>query len=138
MSITKGSSLVAMVLAFSLCVPLFGQGRRNQQQQGSGEEQAQTTGVGPRAQSAPELNAFNAFQNEQNPAAKVTMGDTFLTTYPNSELTGFVQIFRMEALTRLGKFQDAIASGEAGLSFESRFMDDIAKRTESKDKKTRI
>ena len=139
MSIRKGSSLMAMVLALSLSLPGLGQGRRNQQQQkSSGGEQAQTATIGPRTQSAQELSAFNAFQNEPNAATKVTMGDTFLTTYPNSELTGFVQLFRMEALTRLGKFQDAIAAGETGLSFEAKFMEDMAKRTESKDKNTKI
>ena len=100
-------------LALALAVPTLAQ-RRNAEQQ-----EAQASGnspqIGPMAQSKPELDAFVALQNEQNPANALTMGDKFLATYPNSQLNGYVQRYRMNGLMRTGKCQEAITAGEAGL-----------------------
>ena len=64
--------------------------------------------------------------------------DSFLMTYPNSQFVGYVQRFRMIVLTRLGRFNDAVAAGEAGLSFETKYMEDLEKRTESKDRNIKV
>jgi tetratricopeptide (TPR) repeat protein len=77
------------------------------------------------AQSKPELDAFVALQNEQNPANAVTLGDKFLATYPNSQLNGYVQRFRMVALMRTGKCQDAITAGETGLGLETTYLEQL-------------
>jgi hypothetical protein len=93
-------------LALALSVPTLAQRRNGQQQEAPAS--ANSPQIGPMAQSKPELDAFVALQNEQNPANAVTLGDKFLATYPNSQLNGYVQRFRMVALMRTGKCQDAI------------------------------
>ena len=49
---------------------------------------------------------------EQNPANVVALSDKFVTTYPMSQLMGYVQRFRMMSLMRTGKCQDSINAGE--------------------------
>jgi tetratricopeptide (TPR) repeat protein len=53
------------------------------------------------------------------------LGDKFLTTYPTSQLSGYVQRFRMLALMRTGKCQEAITAGEAGLGLETGFLQQL-------------
>ena len=67
--------------------------------------------------------AFDALQKEPNPANKITLADQFLTTYPNSNLAGFVQRFRMDSFTRQGKYKEAIAAGEQGLALETKYLE---------------
>src|SRR5688572_8951128 len=98
-------SLFVAILALTLTVPALAQRRNNQQQ-----EQAQEGGgnqIGPIAQTKPELDAFVALQNDPSPANQVTLAEKFLATYPTSQLTGYVQRFRMVGLMRTGKCQDA-------------------------------
>jgi tetratricopeptide (TPR) repeat protein len=111
-------------LALALAVPTLAQRRNNQQEEApaSGNAAGQ---IGPMAQSKPELDAFVALQNEQNPANAVGMGDKFLATYPNSQLNGYVQRFRMVGLMRSGKCQDAITAGEAGLALETAYLEQL-------------
>jgi tetratricopeptide (TPR) repeat protein len=99
--------------------------RRNAQQQEQQPAAADKAQIGPMAQSKPELDAFVALQNEQNPANVIAAGDKFLTTYPTSQLKGYVQRFRMGALMRTGKCQDAVAAGEEGLSLETSYLEQL-------------
>src|SRR5262249_20548200 len=96
----------------------------------------------PKAANQDEFKAFAAIQNEQNPANKVTLADTFLTTYPNSQLSGFVERFRMESFSKLGKFKEAAAAGEAGLALETKYLEGLLAKADeqakaSKDKKSK-
>jgi tetratricopeptide (TPR) repeat protein len=118
----KRSVFVAS-LVLALGVPTFAQRRNAQQQeQPAAGDKAQ---IGPMAQTKPELDAFVALQNEQNPANVVASGDKFLTTYPTSQLKGYVQRFRMGALMRTGKCQDAITAGEEGLNLETSYLEQL-------------
>ena len=49
----------------------------------------------------------------------------FLATYPNSQLSGYAQRFRMVGLMRTGKCQDAITAGEAGLGLETSYLEQL-------------
>jgi len=111
-------------LALALAVPAMAQ-RRNGQQQEAPAAAGNAPQIGPMAQSKPELDAFTALQNEQNPANAVALGDKFLATYPNSQLNGYVQRFRMVGLMRTGKCQDAITAGEAGLGLETSYLEQL-------------
>ena len=111
-------------LALALAVPTLAQ-RRNGQQQEAPQASGNQVQIGPMAQSKPELDAFVALQNEQNPANAVAMGDKFLATYPNSQLNGYVQRFRMVGLMRTGKCQEAITAGEAGLGLETSYLEQL-------------
>jgi tetratricopeptide (TPR) repeat protein len=123
MVIRKRLLLVATILALTLALPALAQRRNSQQPEpaagGSGAP------VGPMAQSKPELDAFVAIQNEQNPANVVPLADKYLATYPMSQLNGYVQRFRMLALMRTGKCQEAITAGETGLSLEASFLEQL-------------
>jgi len=114
---------VALMLALTFGLPALAQRRNNQQQEAPASAPAQQ--IGPTAQSKPEFDAFVALQNEQNPANVVSLGDKFITTYPMSQLNGYVQRFRMLALMRTGKCQDAITAGEAGLGLETSFLEQL-------------
>ena len=117
MIIRRGTSLIALVVSLILsqsALMAAQQTRRNQDQAQQGASYL------PSAQSDQEYTAFTAVQAEANPATRITLGDTFLTTYPNSQLAGFVQRFRMEAFTRLNRPKDAVAAGEAAGSLARR------------------
>ena len=111
-------------LVLALAVPTLAQ-RRNGQQQEAPQASSNQTQIGPMAQSKPELDAFIALQNEQSPANAVAMGDKFLATYPNSQLNGYVQRFRMIGLMRTGKCQEAITAGETGLGLETSYLEQL-------------
>src|SRR5262245_37260343 len=115
--------LVAMIFAMALSLPVLAQ-RRNQQEQAAASS-TPSTQIGPIAQTKPELDAFVALQNEQNPANMVTLADKFLATYPSSQLSGYVQRFRMFGLMRTGKCEEAITAGEAGLNWENNYLEQL-------------
>jgi tetratricopeptide (TPR) repeat protein len=115
---------VALILSQSMQAQAQ-QTRRNNQ------EQAQGPSYLPSAQSDQEYTAFIAVQNEANPATRITLGDTFLTTYPNSQLAGFVNRFRMEAFSRLNRPRDAVAAGEAALALEDKYLADMTARADA-------
>jgi hypothetical protein len=73
--------------------------------------------VGPLAKSPEEAAAFDAVRTATAAANRVTLADNFITTYPSSELIGYVQRFRMEALRAQGKHKEAIVAGETALAF---------------------
>src|SRR5438046_8797749 len=110
-------------LALALAVPAMAQRRNGQQQEAPAA--SNSAQIGPVAQTKPELDAFVALQNEQNPVNTVALGDKFLAAYPNSQLNGYVQRFRMGALMRTGKCQDAITAGEAGLGLETSYLEQL-------------
>src|SRR5437762_6894177 len=121
--VTGKRFVLVVSLSLALVVPTFAQRRNAQQQeQPAAADKAQ---IGPMAQSKPELDAFVALQNEQNPANIIASGEKFLTTYPTSQLKGYVQRFRMGALMRTGKCQDAITAGEEGLSLETSYLEQL-------------
>src|ERR1051326_3497112 len=123
----KGIALAAMLLSLAVSAPLMAQ-RRN-----ATEAQKAPAGpdmYAPKAKNQDEFKAFAALQNEPNPANKITLADQFLTTYPDSELGGFVQRFRMESFSKLGKFKEAAAAGEAGLALEMKYLDGLYKKAE--------
>lgn len=113
---------VATILGLTLAVPALAQRRNNQQQEAAPATSAQ---IGPIAQTKPELDAFIAIQNEQNPANLAVLGDKFLAAYPASQLNGYVQRFRMLGLMRTGKCQESITAGETGLGLESNFLEQL-------------
>ena len=88
----------------------------------------------PKAANQDEFKAFAALQNEANPASKITLADQFLTTYPNSQLAGFVQRFRMESFAKTGKFKEAAAAGEAGLALETKYLEDLLAKADEQAK----
>jgi len=115
----KGVALVAMLLTLTLSSVLMAQRPRN----ANSAPPAAPPDYNPRPQSQEEFMAFNALQKEPNPANKITLADQFLTTYPNSNLAGFVQRFRMDSFTRQGKYKEAIAAGEQGLALETKYLE---------------
>ena len=119
MIIRKRFVFVALLLALTLSLPGLAQRRNNQQ-----EQQAANAGapVGPVSQSQAEADAFNALQKEQIPANILGLTEKFLAAYPMSQLNGYVHRFRMFALMRTGKCQDAVTEGETGLMLETDFL----------------
>lgn len=129
MSIRRGTAflaILALIVSVS-AVDASAQRGRQQQQQAAAAPQR----VGPSAKSPEEAAAFDAVRTAPNGANRVTLGDNFLTAHPNSELTGYVQRFRMEALKATGKYKEAVAAGEAALAFEIKFMEELIKRADA-------
>jgi tetratricopeptide (TPR) repeat protein len=130
---TKGTALVAMTIAFVCSQSSLAAGqqaRRNQQQQ----QQNTSQEIAPAPGSEEENNAFTAIRTAATAAAKLPLADTFLTTYPDSQLNGFVQRFRMESLIQLGRHQEALTAGEAGLSLETKYLEDLNQRANQQTK----
>jgi len=128
----KGIALAAVILTFVVYSPLMAQRPRNGDAKG-GAAQAPAPPVDyrPKAASPAEFQAFQAINAEPNPANKVTLADQFLTTYPTSALAGYVQRFRMEAFTRLGKYKEAAVAGEAGLNLEMKYLEDMMAKADA-------
>jgi hypothetical protein len=136
----KGMALAAMFFAFSVSAPLMAQ-RRNANE-GKAAPANGPDAYAPKAQSQEEFKAFQALQTEASPTNKITLADQFLTTYPNSQLAGFVQRFRMESFGKVGKFKEAAAAGEAGLDLETKYLESLLAKADeqakaSKDKKSK-
>ena len=123
----KGIALVAILLTLTLSSVLMAQRPRN----ANSAPPAAPPDYNPRPQSQEEFMAFDALQKEPNPANKVTLADQFLTTYPNSNLAGFVQRFRMDSFTRLGKYKEAIAAGEQGLALETKYLETMIAKADA-------
>jgi tetratricopeptide (TPR) repeat protein len=128
MTTRRGIGFVAFIAAIILSQSNLEaglQGRRNNQPEEQGPSYL------PSAENQQEFEAFQAVQKEAAPATRITLGDTFLTTYPNSQLAGFVNRFRMEAFSRLNRPRDAVAAGEAALAFETKYVDDMIARADA-------
>jgi len=130
----KGIALAAMLLTFVVYSPLMAQRpnpRNANDAKGGQPAAAPAVDYRPKASSPAEFQAFQAINMEPNPANKITLADTFLTTYPTSALAGYVQRFRMESFTRLGKYKDAVAAGEAGLTLEMKYLEDLIAKADA-------
>ena len=132
----KGIAFAAMLLTVTVSSPLMAQ-RRNadaagQRGQRGGAPQAPLN-YNPKPGSPEEGAAFQAIQNEPGQGNRVTLSDTFLTTYPNSQLAGYVQRFRMEAFTRLGKYKEAVAAGEQGLALETKYLEGMLAKADAEE-----
>jgi tetratricopeptide (TPR) repeat protein len=124
----KGIAIAAMLLALAVSTPLMAQRPRNAD---AGQRGAPPVDYRPKASSAEEFTAFQALNTETNPTKKIELADTFLTTYPNSQLAGFVQRFRMQAFTMLGKYKEAVAAGEAGLALETKYLENMIAKADA-------
>ncbi len=124
----KGIAATAMLLALAVSSPLMAQRPRNAD---AGQRGAPPVDYRPKASSAEEFSAFQALNAETNSANKITLADQFLTTYPNSQLAGFVQRFRMQAFTMQGKYKEAIAAGEAGLALETKYLENLLAKADA-------
>jgi tetratricopeptide (TPR) repeat protein len=132
MNINKGTAL-AIMLAVAFSSSALAQRRNQQQQQQQKGQAAPQPQIGPAAATQQEAEAFEAARIEADPAKKVGLADNFLSKFPNSELTGFVQRFRMESLSRMGRHKEAIAAAETGLAAEIKYMEDLIKRADAPD-----
>jgi hypothetical protein len=94
------------------------------------EAAALSQNPGPSAASRAEADAFNAVQNTSDASSKLAAADQFAAAYPKSQLTGLLNRQRMEAYIVLGQYKEAIAAGEAGLGFETQFVDALIKRAD--------
>jgi tetratricopeptide (TPR) repeat protein len=129
----KGIALAAMLLTLTISGPLMAQ-RRNGNDAQQGQRGNGPDVYAPKPATPEEQKAFAALQAEQSPTNKVALADTFLTTYPNSQLNGYVQRFRMESFGKLGKYKEAAAAGEAGLALEVKYFEGLnAKADEQKN-----
>jgi len=118
-------AIVALIVTGSVLDASAQRGRNQQQQQ---QQAAPPPRVGPAPKSPEEAAAFQATRTAPNGPGRVTLADNFLTTYPDSELTGYIQRFRMEALKATNKLKEAVVAGETALAFEVKFMEDLIKR----------
>jgi tetratricopeptide (TPR) repeat protein len=125
----KGIAIAAMLLTLAVSTPLMAQRPRNAD--AAGQRGAPPVDYRPKASSAEEFGAFQALNTETNPTKKIELADTFLTTYPNSQLAGFVQRFRMQAFTMLGKYKEAVAAGEAGLALETKYLENMIAKADA-------
>jgi hypothetical protein len=125
----KGVAFVVIAFTLALGQTMVAGQRRNQDREQE-QAQAQQT-IGPLAANQPELDAFLALQKETVQASRLTLADAFLAKYPTSELSGFVQRMRMDALSKQGKYKEAIAAGELGLGFEIKFMENMIAKADA-------
>jgi tetratricopeptide (TPR) repeat protein len=117
---------VIFFISLVLCLqPLTAQ-RRNADR----EAAAVSQNPGPTPASRAEADAFNAIQNTSDPAVKLAAADKFASAYPKSQLAGLVSRQRMDAFITLGQYKDAIAAGEAGLAFETQYVEALIKRAD--------
>jgi tetratricopeptide (TPR) repeat protein len=128
MTIKKGTAffaIFALILSVAALDAEAQRGGRGQQQQPAGPPPVR---VGPQAKSAEEAAAIDAVQKATTAASRLQLADNFITAFPNSELIGYIQRFRMEVLRVQGKHKEAIVAGETALAFEIKFMEDLIKR----------
>ncbi len=128
----KGIALAAMLLTISINSPLMAQ-RRNADANKGGQRGAAPVQVNysPAPSTPEESQAFSAIQNDPGQGKKIELADAFLAAYPNSQLAGYVQRFRMEAFTRLGKFKEAVAAGEQGLALETKYLENMIAKADA-------
>jgi hypothetical protein len=118
MIIRRGPAIAAVVVAFTLSMSAWAAGQQqprrnqNQNQNQNQQAQAQQAAVGPLPTSKEEFDAFVALQNEQNPANKITLSDSFISKFPNSEYIAYVHTFRVQANAQLNRPKEAIAAAD--------------------------
>ena len=99
-------------------------------------EAAQQQNYAPKFASEDEQKMFAATQSP-DPGAKLAAADAFLAKYPNSQLAGYANRFRMESYVAQGKFKEALDAGEIGFQLESKYVEDLIKQAEDR-KSTRL
>ncbi len=124
MTIKKTTALLA-ALAVILSVSLVDAAQRNRDR-----EAAQPQNYAPKFQSEDEQKMFQATQ-VPDPAGKLAAVEAFLAKYPMSELAGYANRFKMQALTEQGKFKEAFAAGEVGFQLETQYVENLIKQADA-------
>jgi tetratricopeptide (TPR) repeat protein len=117
--------LLGLILA-GFAFPLSAQ-RRNADR----EAAAISQNPGPVAGSRAEAEAFAAIQNSTDAAARLSAADKFVDAYPRSQLIGILNRLRMDAFMSLAQYKEAIAAGEAGLTQETQYVENLIKRADA-------
>jgi hypothetical protein len=144
MIIKKGLAIAPIVVALILSMSAWAAGRQqprrnqnqNQNQRGNQPEAQAPQGVGPSAQTKEELDAFVALQNEQNPANKVTMSDSFISKFPDSEFLAYVYTFRVGANSQLNKPKEAIVAADQAVDATIKLGEKLLARADADAKLT--
>src|SRR5262245_55475836 len=134
----RGTAIWALLLAITVSLPAFAQGRRNQQQQQQQQQQQPQAqqGVGPVPQSKDEADAFNALQREQAPDKKVELAEAFVAKYPNSDFVQYVHTFRLTGYSQLGKSKESIAAAEQAIDDTIKFGEKSLAKADADSKLT--
>ena len=111
---TRGRILSGLVLAVLF---FYGAGMAVTLERQEGEE------FFPTAESRAEFDAMAAIGAETSPANKLTLSETFLSTYPESELTYQIHQARLDAYLGLGNPRAVIEAAEAALATETAFYE---------------
>lgn len=128
----KGTALWAILLALTLSLCAFGQGRRNgQQQQQQQQPQAQSQGIGPVPQTKEEADAFTALQMEQAPAKKVELAEAFIAKYPTSDFVQYAHTFRLSAYSQLNKPKEAVGAAEQAIDATVKFGEKLLAKADA-------
>jgi tetratricopeptide (TPR) repeat protein len=127
----KGPAFWVILIALTLGASVWGAGqRRNQQQQ----QQSQPLGgqqVGPQTKSKDEGDAFNALQNEQDPAKKAGMAEAFVAKFPDSDYVPFAHQFRLISYSQLNKPKESIAAAEAAIDTTIKFGEKLIAKADT-------
>lgn len=94
-----------------------GRGRGGQQQQQARNPFFPTVG------SQQELEDYRAIDAEQSPITKLTLSETFLTTYPESELKHLIHRSRLQTFAQINNDQSVIAAAADALAAHTAFYD---------------
>ena len=94
-----------------------GRGRGRQQQQ------EPRNPFFPTVDSQQELDDYRAIEAEQSLVTKLTLSDTFVTTYPESELKHLVLRVRLQTFAQIGNDQAVIVSAKDALAAHTAFYD---------------
>ena len=111
---TRGCILSGLVLAVLF---FYGAGMAVTLEQQEGEE------FFPAAESLAEYDAMAGIDEETSPANKLTLSETFLSTYPESELTYQIHQARLDAYLGLGNPRAVIEAAEAALATQTAFYE---------------
>src|SRR5262245_626887 len=132
--IRKGAAFWALLVALAISMPVFAQGRRNQQQQQQEQQTQAQQGVGPIPQAKDEADAFNALQKEQAPDKKVELAEAFIAKYPNSDFVQYAQALRLTGYTQLGKPKESVAAAEQAIDATVKFGEKLVAKADADTK----
>jgi len=132
----KGPAFLAVLLALTVSLQAFAQGRRNQQQQQQQQQQPTQAqqGIGPVPQSKDEAEAFNALQREQAPDKKAAMAEEFVAKYPNSDFVQYAQTFRVGSYSQLNKFAEAAEAAQQAIDATVKFGEKLLAKADADSK----
>ncbi len=128
MIITKRSIFGMVLTAMLLCqtgLEAAEQGRRGGGGRGGRSRQAEPprNPFLPTVDSQEELDEYRVLMAEQSPVTRLTLADTFTTTYPESELGHRVLRARVDTYMGIQNFQTAIPAAEAAAVAELAFFE---------------